>query len=193
MDYNEFQLLWSQMGNDASNNSDIKKSVRKILEKKHQKKWNLYVWKAWYQLLFLVIIVTALIYMLFFYLKIDHTTPFWVGFSILIPIYGLTFYLNITYTLRLAKINYSEPLFKIKREICKLETFKIKWTIGGWFLSIITLIGFYIMVPHRIEPIAWALIIIVVTGQSIYNYKKDTKERYKKLQMEIKEMELLEE
>jgi hypothetical protein len=191
MDYNEFQLLWSQMGNDASNNSDVKISVRKILEKKHQKKWNLYVCKAWYQLLLLFLIMTTTIYLLFFYLKIEHTTQFWVGFSILIPIYGLTFYWNITYTLRLIKINYSKPLLNIKREISKLESFKIKWTIGSWFLSIIGLTGFYIMLPH-IKPEAWALAFILVAGQSFYNFKKDTKLRYRKLQQEINEMELLE-
>jgi hypothetical protein len=96
-------------------------------------------------------------------------------------------------------IDFTMPVLSIKKVIAELEKFKIKTTKIRYLLMPLAMVGFLLMIIHKITfsfdffSILPLLLIVLVFFSSLYvTFKYSIYERYKKLNKEIQEIEQLE-
>jgi hypothetical protein len=127
------------------------------------------------------------------------STRFFVGLSLFLPVFITTYVWDIKYYILIREVDFSMPVLSIKKVIAELEKYEIKTTKIRYMLMPLAMIGFFMMIIHKITihfsffSIIPLLLIVLVFFSSMYlTFKYLIYERFKKLNKEISEIEQLE-
>ncbi len=194
MELIELQHIWEQHEKKISDNTLLNKEIlRRMLISKPEKRLNWIKIKAGINL---ILPIGLILLVLVPHIQIRSTIDFYMGLT-LFAAFSLTTYIwAIRYYLLICKIDFSDPILTIKREITELEKYKIKITKIGYLLAPFAMIGIFLMaqIPlfsiHSIVPTS--LIILVMITSIYYTFKYSIYERFRKLNREIMELEELE-
>jgi hypothetical protein len=197
MEITELQDIWQEYDKKISENTRLNKEIlRQILLEKPQRRLNWIKIKAglWIfspaLLVFLVIILNV---------QFNISTRFFIGLGLFLPVFIITYIWDIRYYILIRGIDFTMPVLSIKKVIAELEKFKIKTTKIRYLLMPLAMVGFLLMIIHKITfsfdffSILPLLLIVLVFFSSLYvTFKYSIYERYKKLNKEIQEIEQLE-
>jgi hypothetical protein len=194
MELTELQNIWQQYDKKLSENTRLNKEILKMmLKSKPEKRVAWIKLTAAYRLLLPVVIILV---MMVPRVEFRNEPGFYVGFLLFGPFAFLTYYWAIRYYLLVNKIDFSNSIAVIKKSIKEVEKYKIKMTKYGCILSPFGLTGVFLIanIPifskHSLLP--FSLIISVVIISIYVTFKYSIYERFKKLNMEIDEIEQLE-
>lgn len=129
-------------------------------------------------------------------IRISYTVNFYIGLGLFIPVFLFTWGLNIKYYQLIRKLNFSNPLTTIKKQIAELERYSIWMTKIRNLLTPLLIAGMLlIFIPQNVYHMEFILLLVLTASvfivSSFYrNYS--VRERYRVLKGEIKEMEALE-
>jgi len=144
----------------------------------------------------LILPIVLILLVLVPHLQFRSSIDFYIGLGLFTAFSLITYIWAIRYYLLICKIDFSEPILAIKKEIAELEKYKIKITRIGYIFAPFAMIGIFIMaqIPffsiNSIVP--FSLIILVMITSIYYTFKYSIYERFRKLNIEIKEIEELE-
>jgi hypothetical protein len=197
MEFTELQTIWEQYDKQLSKSTLLNKEIlRLMLLSKPRKRLNWTKIRAGlntfspFLFLFLILILDV---------HFHQDTSFYIGLSLFLPVYLITYIWDIKYFLLIRKVNFSMPVVSIKKDLAELEKYKIKTTKIRYILMPFGLIGFTLMIAVKItfslkmESLIVLLLILLVFILSMYiTFKYSIYERFKKLNIEIHELEQLE-
>lgn len=197
MELIELQNIWQEYDRKISENTRINKEIlRQILLEKPQRRLSWIRIKAglWIfspaMFIFLVLILNV---------QFNMSTRFFIGLGLFLPVYIITYIWDIRYYLLIRGIDFTMPVLSIKKVIAELEKFKLKTTKIRYLLMPFAMVGFLLMIIHKITfsfglfSILPLLLIVLVFFSSLYiTFKYSIYEQYKKLNIEIQEIEQLE-
>jgi len=194
MELIELQDIWQQYDKKLSENTRLNKEILKMmLKSKPEKRVTWIKLTAAYRLLLPIVIILV---MMVPRVEFRNETSFYVGFLLFGPFALLTYYWAIRYYLLINKIDFSNSIATIKKNIKVVEKYKIKMTKYGFILSPFGLTGVFlianipILSKHSFLPISLIISVLII---SIYiTFKYSIFERFIKLNMEIDEIEQLE-
>ena len=197
MELTELQNMWKEYDKKISENTRLNKEILKLmLLSKPQRKLNWIKIKAGLNI-FSPILFVALILVL--NIQFSITTRFYIGLSLFLPIYAITYVWDIKYFNLIRNIDFSMPVLSIKKVIAELEKYKIKTTRIRYFLMPVAMIGFILMIIKKINVslnflsfVPLILIIIVFISSMYFTFKFSIYERFRKLNKDIDEIERLE-
>jgi hypothetical protein len=194
MELTELQDIWQQYDKKLSENTRLNKEILKMMLKSKPERrvtW-IKLTAAWRLLLPVVIILVMMVPSVEF----RNETSFYVGFLLFGPFALLTYYWAVRYYLLVGKIDFNNPVATIKKNIKEVEKYKIKMTKFGFILSPFGVTGVFlianipILSQHSLLPISLIISVFII---SVYvTFKYSIFERFKKLNMEIGEIEQLE-
>jgi hypothetical protein len=197
MELTELQNIWQQYDRKISENTQINKEIlRLILLSKPQKRFSWIKFSAGFSTLSPLIFVTVLLVLnVQFYIALN----FYIGLALFLPVYIITYIWDIEYFKLIRIIDFSMPVLTLKKEIAKLEKYKIKKTRIRYMLMPFGIAGFLLMISHSINfkpdfvSIIPLLLMVLVFLSSMYiTFKYSIYERFKKLNKEIEKIEQLE-
>jgi hypothetical protein len=197
MELTELQNIWQQYDKKISENTRLNKEIlRLMLLSKPQRQLNWIKIKAGFFVLSPILFV---MFLLVLNVQFQLSTNFYIGLGLFLPIYAITYIWDIRYFKLIRTIDFSKPVLSIKKQIAELEKYKIKKTRIRYLLMPFAMIGFLLMIIHKITfsfnlvsflPI---LLIILVFISSLYlTFKYSIYERFNKLNKDIDEIEQLE-
>jgi glucan phosphoethanolaminetransferase (alkaline phosphatase superfamily) len=194
MELTELQNIWQQYDKKLSENTRLNKEVLKMmLKSKPEKKVNWIKLKAAFNLILPIVIILV---MMVPRVEFRNETSFYVGFFLFGPFALLTYYWAIRYYLLINKIDFSNSISTTKKNIKEVEKYKIKMTKFGYLFSPFAMAGVFlianipILSKQSFLPISLIISVFII---SIYvTFKYSIFERFKKLNMEIEEIEQLE-
>jgi hypothetical protein len=194
MELVELQNIWQEYDKKLSDNIHFNKEIlRRMLISNPEKKLNWLKIKAGFSL---VLPIVGILFILVPNIKYRDALDFYVGFFFFGFVTILTYYWSIRYYMLIGKIDFANPITLIKMNIKKLEKCKLSLTRLSYILMPFGIIGIFLMAKfpilskNSLLPIS---LIIMVMGISIYyTFKYSIFERFRKLNMEIDEIEKLE-
>ena len=197
MELTELQNIWQQYDKKLSENTRLNKEIlRLMLLSKPRRQLNWIKIKAGFFILSPILFVMFLLVLnVQFYLS----TNFYIVLSLFLPIYSITYIWDISYFKLIRTIDFSKPVLSKKKQIAELEKYKIKKTRIRYLLMPFAMIGFILMIIHKITfsfnlvsllPIV--LIILVFISSLYLTFKYSIYERFNKLNKDIDEIEQLE-
>jgi hypothetical protein len=197
MELTELQNIWQQYDKKLSESTRLNKEIlRLMLLSKPRTQLNWIKIKAGFFILSPILFVMFLLVLnVQFYLSIN----FYIGLSLFLPIYSITYIWDIRYFKLVRTIDFSKSVLFIKKQIAELEKYKIKKTRIRYLLMPFAMIGFILMIIHKITfsfnlvSLLPIILIILVFIASLYlTFKYSIYERFKKLNKDIDEIEQLE-
>jgi hypothetical protein len=197
MELTELQNIWQQYDKKLSKNTRLNKEIlRLMLLSKPRRQLNWIKIKAGFFILSPILFVMFLLVLnVQFYLS----TNFYIGLSLFLPIYSITYIWDIRYFKLIRTIDFSKPVLSIKKQIAELEKYKIKKTRIRYLLMPFAMIGFILMIIHKITfsfnllSLLPIILIILVFISSLYlTFKYSIYERFNKLNKDIDEIVELE-
>lgn len=194
MELIELQNIWGQYEKKLSDNTRLNKEIlRRMLISKPEKRLNWIKISAGFNLILpIVLILLVLVPHIQFRSSID----FYIGLGLFSAFSLITYIWAIRYYLLICKIDFSEPILAIKKEVAELEKYNIKLTKIGYIFAPFAIIGVFLMAKfpffsiNSILPLS--LIILVMITSIYYTFKYSIYERFRKLNNEIREIEELE-
>jgi hypothetical protein len=122
------------------------------------------------------------------------TTQFYIGLSIFLIIYLTIYIWDVKYFLLIRKIDFSDSILVIKKNLAVLEKYMIKKTRFKYMLMPFAIIGIFLMLFQKpvfnIESIIFFVLVVLVFVSSLYyTFKYSVFERFKILNKEIQELE----
>ena len=197
MELAELQKIWQEYDKKLTENTRLNKEIlRLILIEKPQKRLNWIKIKAGLWIFSPVLFVSLI---LILNVQFNISTRFFIGLGLFLPVYIINYIWDIRYFKLVRKIDFTLPVLSIKRVITELQKYQIKTTRIRYLLMPLAMIGFLLMIIHKITikfdffSILPLLLIVLVFFSSIYfTFKYSIYERYKKLNKDIEEIEQLE-
>lgn len=197
MELTELQNIWQQYDKKISENTRLNKEIlRLMLLSKPQRQLNWIKIKAGFFILSPILLVLLL---LILNVRFRLTANFYIGLSLFLPIYLITYIWDIGYFKLIRTIDFSKTVLSIKKQIAELEKYKIKKTRIRYLLMPFAMIGFLLMIIHKITfnfnlvSLLPILLIILVFISSLYlTFKYSIYEQFNKLNKDIDEIEQLE-
>jgi hypothetical protein len=194
MELAELQNIWQQYDKKLSENTRLNKEILKMmLKSKPEKKVTWIKLKAAFNLIFPMVIILAILVPR---VEFRNETSFYLGVLLFGPFALLTYYWEIRYYLLLNKIDFNNSITTIRKNLKEVEKYKIKMTKFGYIFSPFAMTGVFlianipILSKHSLLPISLIISVFII---SIYiTFKFAIFERFKKLNMEIDEIEQLE-
>jgi hypothetical protein len=194
MELIELQNIWQQYDKKLSENTRLNKEILKMmLKSKPEKRVTWIKLKAAFNLILPIVIILA---MMVPRVEFRNETSFYVGFLLFGPFALLTYYWAIRYYLLINKIDFNNSIATTKKNIKEVEKYKIKMTKFGYLFSPFAMAGVFmianipILSKHSFLPISLIISVFII---SIYvTFKHSIFERFKKINMEIDEIEKLE-
>lgn len=194
MELIELQNIWQQYDKKLSENTRLNKEILKMmLKSKPEKSVTWIKLKATFNLILPIVIILV---MMVPRVEFRNETSFYVGFLLFGPFALLTYYWAIRYYLLINKIDFNNSIATTKKNIKEVEKYKIKMTKFGYIFSPFGLTGVFlianipILSKHSFLPVSLIISVFII---SIYvTFKYSIFERFKKLNMEIDEIEQLE-
>ena len=197
MELAELQNIWQEYDKKISENTRLNKEIlRLLLLSKPHKRLNWIKIKAglniFSPILFLMLVLVLDV-------QFNSTINFYIGLGIFLPVYAITYIWDIRYFKLIRAIDFSMPVLSIKKVIAELEKYKIKTTRLRYLLMPFAMIGFLLMIIHKItfslnlvSIIPLLLIILVFISSMYFTFKYSIYERFRKLNKEIDDLEQLE-
>jgi uncharacterized membrane protein len=195
MELNELQSLWIENDKKISDNIRLNKEIlKRMLISKPEKRFNWIKIKAEISLFSPIILFLAL---LATDIQFRSTVNFYIGLGLFAVIYVTNYVWGIRYFLLIRKIDFSESILSLKKEIAELEKYKIKITRISYMFMPFAILGIFLMLIQKpiynAESIVMlALIVLVYISSIYYTFKYSIYERFRKLNKEIAEIEELE-
>ena len=194
MELTELQNIWQQYDKKISENTRLNKEIlKRMLKSKPEKRITRLKLNAAFNLILPIVLVLGILVPR---IEFRDETSFYAGCVLFGLFASLTYYLSIRYYLLLNKINFGNSIAAIKKNIKEVEKYKIKMTTFGYNFSPFALIGVFlianipILSSQSVLPITLIISVFVV---SLYvTFKYSIFERFRKLNMEIEELEQLE-
>lgn len=197
MELLELQNIWQEYDKKLSENTRLNKKILRImLISKPQKRFNWIKIRAGLSIFSPIVFVTLLLV-----LKVPfHIAPsLFVGLAMFLPVYTITYYWDIEYFKLIRKIDFSMQVLTLKKEIARLEKYKIKKTRIRYMLMPFAIAGFLLMIIHSmnvsftfVSILPLILMILVFLSSMYITFKYSIYERFKKLNKEIDDIERLE-
>jgi hypothetical protein len=197
MELFELQIKWQEYDKKLSENTRLNKEIlRLMLLSKPQKRL------SWIKIMAGLNIFSPILFiMLVLVLDVQFslTTNFYIGLGLFLPVFAITYIWDIRYFKLIRAIDFSMPVLSIKKVIAELEKYKIKTTRLRYLLMPFAMIGFLLMIIHKITfsfnllslmPVL--LIILVFISSMYFTFKYSIYERFNKLNREIDDIEQLE-
>jgi hypothetical protein len=199
MELTELQNIWQQYDKKISENTRLNKEIlRLMLLSKPKRQLNWIKIKAGFFVLSPILLV---LFLLVLNVQFSITTNFYIGLSLFLPIYTITYIWDIRYFKLIRTIDFSKPVLSIKKQIAELEKYKIKKTRLRYLLMPLAMIGFILMIIHKINfnfnfnlvsLVPLLLIILVFISSLYFTFKYSIYEQFNKLNKDIDEIEQLE-
>jgi hypothetical protein len=197
MELAELQNIWQEYDKKISENTLLNKEIlRLILLDKPQRRLNWIKIKAGLWIFSPVLFVFLLIIL---NVQFIVSTRFFIGLGLFLPGYIINYIWDIRYYTLIRGIDFTMPVLTLKKVIAELEKFKIKKTKIRYLSMPLGMLGFLLMIIHKITfhfdffSILPLLLIVLVFFSSMYfTFKYSVYEQFKKLNKEIKEIEQLE-
>lgn len=194
MELIELQAIWQQHDKNLLETTKINKEVlKRILISKPEKRISWEKIKAGFNL---ILPIALILLILIPNIQFRSSVDFYVGALIFTIIISTIYYWSIRYFILIRKVNFSNTITTIKKQVKQIEKYKIKLNKLGYILMPFGIIGIFLMgnfplfSESSILPIS--LIIIVMVVSIFYTFKYSISEQFKKLNMEIEEIENLE-
>ncbi len=195
MEFIELENIWKEYDKKLSDNTRLNKEIlKRILISKPERRFNWIKIKAGFNVFSPVILFILLVVM---DVKFYFTVSFYIGLSLFLAVYILSYIWDIKYFLLIRKLDFSNAILSIKKGVAELEKYKIKTTRIKYVLMPVAIIGIFCMLIQKPiinnETIVLFLLIVLVFFLSIYyTFKFSIYERFKKLNKEIEEVENIE-
>ena len=195
MELLELENIWKNFDNKITENTRLNKEIlKRMLLSNPKKRMNLIKLKAGINI-FSPFILAALVFL--FDMKFHISVTFYIGLSLFMIVFTLTYLWEIQYFLLICKINFNDPVLTIKKEVTILEKYKIKTTRLRYMLVPIAMFGIFMMLFQKpvfnAESIIFFILVILVFITSVYlTFKYSIYERFRMLNREIEEIEKLE-
>jgi hypothetical protein len=197
MELTELQYIWQQYDKKISENTRLNKEIlRLMLLSKPKRQLNWIKIRAGF---FVFSPILLVLFLLVLNVQFSITTNFYIGLSLFLPIYTITYIWDIRYFKLIRIIDFSKPVLSIKKQIAELEKYKIKKTRMRYLLMPLAMIGFILMIIHRINfsfnlvsLVPLLLIILVFISSLYFTFKYSIYEQFNKLNKDIDEIEQLE-
>ncbi|HTO17129.1 MAG TPA: hypothetical protein VLZ83_15270 [Edaphocola sp.] len=194
MELIELQAIWQQHDKNLLETTKINKEVlKRILISKPEKRISWEKIKAGFNL---ILPIASILLILIPNIQFRSSVDFYVGALMFTIIISTIYYWSIRYFILIRKVNFSNTITTIKKQVKQIEKYKIKLNKLGYILMPFGIIGIFLMgnfplfSESSILPIS--LIIIVMVVSIFYTFKYSISEQFKKLNMEIEEIENLE-
>jgi hypothetical protein len=197
MELVELQNIWQEYDKKISENTRLNKEIlRLMLLSKPQKRLNWIKIKAGLNIFSPILFVMILLVL---DVQFSSTINFYIGLGIFLPVYAITYIWDIRYFKLIRSTDFSMSVLSIKKVIAELEKYKIKTTRLRYLLMPFAMIGFLLMIIHKItfsfnlvfiSPLL--LIILVFISSMYFTFKYSIYERFRKLNKEIDDLEQLE-
>jgi hypothetical protein len=197
MELSELQNIWQEYDKKISQNTRLNKEIlRLMLLSKPRRRLNWIRIRAGISIFSPIIFATVLLV-----LKVPFHIglSFYIGLAMFLPVYTITYIWDIEYFKLIRKIDFSMPILTLKKEIAILEKYKIKKTQIRYMLMPFAMVGFLLMIIHRmninlnfVSIIPLILMILVFLSSMYITFKYSIYERFKKLNKDIDEIERLE-
>ena len=195
MELDELQNIWLQYDRKITDNTHLNKEIlKRMLMSKPEKRLNWIKIKAGFNVLSPAILILLIKVM---DMKFSLTSNFYIGLSLFLILFIINYIWNIRYFLLIRKIDFSEAILSIKKQVIELEKYKIKTTKIRYMIMPFAILGIFFMLMQKpifnTESIIMLVLIILVFISSIYyTFKYSIYEQYRKLNKEIIEIEELE-
>jgi hypothetical protein len=197
MEILQLENIWKEYDKKITDNTRINKEIlRRMLISKTERRLNWIKIKVGFNILSPVIFITLI---LILDVQFLFGTNFYIGLSLFLPIYLITYIWEIKYFKLIRNIDFSMPVLSIKKLIAELEKYKIKTTRIKYLLMPLAMTGFFLMIIHKItfkfdflSIIPLLLIILVYILSFYFTFKYSIYEIFKKLNSEIGEILILE-
>ena len=197
MELLQLENIWKEYDKKITDNTRINKEIlRRMLISKPERRLNWIKIKAGYNILSPVIFITVI---LILDVQFHYKTNFYIGLTLFLPIYLITYIWDIKYFKLIRNIDFTMPVLSIKKSIAELEKYKIKTTRIKYLLMPFAMVGFILMIIQKItfrfdfvSLIPILLIILVYILSFYFTFKYSIYELFKKLNKEIDEILILE-
>ena len=197
MELIELQNIWQEYDKKLSENTRLNKEIlRLMLLSKPQKRLSWIKIKAGLNIFSPILFVMILLVL---DVQFSLTINFYIGLGIFLPVYAITYIWDIRYFKLIRAIDFSMSVLSIKKVVAELEKYKIKTTRLRYLLMPFAMIGFLLMIIHKItfsfnlvSIIPLLLIIFVFILSMYFTFKYSIYERFRKLNKEIDDIEQLE-
>jgi len=197
MELLQLENIWKEYDKKITDNTRINKEIlRRMLISKPERRLNWIKIKAGYNILSPVIFITVI---LILDVQFHYKTNFYIGLTLFLPIYLITYIWDIKYFKLIRNIDFTMPVLSIKKSIAELEKYKIKTTRIKYLLMPFAIVGFFLMIIQKItfkfdfvSFIPILLIILVYILSFYFTFKYSIYELFKKLNKEIDEILILE-
>lgn len=197
MELLQLENIWKEYDKKITDNTRINKEIlRRMLISKPERQLNWIKIKAGFNILSPVIFVTLI---LILNVQFHFKTNFYIGLTLFLPIYLITYIWDIKYFKLTRNIDFTMPVLSIKKLIAELEKYKIKTTRIKYLLMPFAMIGFFLMIIQKItfrfdfvSTIPLLLIVLVFILSFYFTFKYSIYELFRRLNSEIEEILMLE-
>ena len=189
----ELQKMWQQYDARITENTRINKEIlKRILWAKPERRisWNKF--QSWYSLIALHI---AFWFPLIPNMKIRNQPEFYMGVVICLASFSCMYYWAIKDFLLVRRIKFSEPITVTRKNVNNLEKYKAKVMKLGFWIAPVYLFGIILLCKLPFMTVRFIVFISVITLLMIitsYIHSLIRKDRFKKLNAELDELEELE-
>ncbi|HEY5122154.1 MAG TPA: hypothetical protein VIK14_00300 [Ignavibacteria bacterium] len=195
MELIELENIWREYDKKITENTRLNKEIlKRMLISKPRSRLN---WLKIFAGFTMIAPIILLIVTLILNVQFHVTNSFYIGLGLFMVIYITIYVWNVRYFLLIRKINFSEQILTIKREIAELEKYKIKITRIRYILMPFAIAGIFLMLVqkpifNKDSIVVLALIVIVFISSVYFTFKYSIYERFRMLNREIEEIEMLE-
>ena len=195
MELSELENIWKECDRKVTENNRINKEIlKRILIHKPKKIVDRMKIKSALNLLSPLVVLAWIIITDF---QFHVTTWFYLGLVLFVPVYTITYIWGINYFLIIRALDMSDTTLNIKKKIAELEKYKIKVTQIGYILMPVAITGALLIFCQKFvlntEFIIMILLLVTVyIASAYYKLRYSIRERFKTLNKEIEEIELME-
>jgi len=194
MELSELKEMWHQNDKKLSENTRINKEVlKRMLIAKPEKR---ILWEKIKTGVNLILPIALILLILVPNIQYRSSIDFYIGILLFGAVSSLIYYWTVRYYMLVRNIDFASSVTSIKKNIKKLEKYKIKLKKLGYVLMPFGITGIFLMgkIPlfstKSILPVT--LIVLVIIVSIYYTFKHSIVEQFRKLDNEIEELEQLE-
>lgn len=193
MEFEDLQNIWIEYDRKLSESTRLNKEIlKRMLIIKPEKRLNRVKIKAGFKLILMTV-------GLFFFVPDIHyraAIDFFIGALLFGIVILLAYFWQVKYFIRIRKVDFTNSITLIEKNLKELAKFKIKITRFGCILIPFAATGIFMMAENPILSkdfiLPLALIFLVSFTSVFYIFNYSVLEQFKKLNTEIEEIEKLE-
>jgi hypothetical protein len=194
MELSELQAIWQQHDKNLIENTKINKEVlKRILISKPEKRLNREKINAVFNLILPIALILLILVPNIHY---RPTIEFYTGIFLFGAVSSALYYWSVRYYILIDRIDFSNSVTMIKKNIKQLEKYKIKLKRFGYLLMPFGIIGIFLMCKFPFFSInsilPFSIIIAVMIASIYFTFKYSIYKQFRLLNKEIEELEKLE-